>query len=219
MGPHFFKCGKCPRPQPLHPRPRRLQWGRTFSSAESRQSAVRQPLREKALQWGRTFSSAESPFSESNDISILSRFNGAALFQVRKVFQADLPFSAQSLLQWGRTFSSAESSKLANSPTRQNAKLQWGRTFSSAESEYWESHFRRTIPRLQWGRTFSSAESNPLHRFVALALTSFNGAALFQVRKETKKAPPQMRRGWLQWGRTFSSAERTGCGALRSCPR
>ena len=62
----------------------RLQWGRTFSSAESRE-VVEEMMRVKAvLQWGRTFSSAESRDNPSRHRSVKGRFNGAALFQVRK---------------------------------------------------------------------------------------------------------------------------------------
>ena len=39
-------------------------------------------------------------------------------------------------------------------------------------------------------------------------MTSFNGAALFQVRKVgSRRRHPRWKRNWLQWGRTFSSAE------------
>ena len=37
MGPHFFKCGKIRSGSSCEPRPQRLQWGRTFSSAERRE--------------------------------------------------------------------------------------------------------------------------------------------------------------------------------------
>ena len=59
MGPHFFKCGKQVLPLQLTNRLRRLQWGRTFSSAES-------------------------PKGDKGDKGDTGGFNGAALFQVRK---------------------------------------------------------------------------------------------------------------------------------------
>ncbi len=59
MGPHSFKCGK-------KSPPRRISTGANW------------------LQWGRTLSSAESPPFSAFGRSI-GRFNGAALFQVRKV--------------------------------------------------------------------------------------------------------------------------------------
>ena len=84
------------------------------------------------------------------------RFNGAALFQVRK---ADSPLQLRIIarrLQWGRTFSSAESKLVKN---RQSVikELQWGRTFSSAERGK-VMQIINTDGLLQWGRTFSSAE-------------------------------------------------------------
>ena len=206
MGPHFFKCGNSiafgystSPPQcfngaalfqvrkltnrsiqrltaPL------LQWGRTFSSAEIAVSMERCQW-SGVLQWGRTFSSAE--------IKVMRRIK-----------------NEDGLLQWGRTFSSAEIGK-GKAKERQRKSLQWGRTFSSAEirvrlSVLWRRKW------LQWGRTFSSAEiprqtlrykpatkaSMGPHFFKCgnsisfcsfhQRLWSFNGAALFQVRKYEK---------------------------------
>ena len=45
----------------------------------------------------------------------------------------------------------------------------------------------------------------------------FNGAALFQVRKESSRLIAVADDAKLQWGRTFSSAERDSC-VLRFCP-
>ena len=65
--------------------PPKLQWGRTFSSAESLDGGDDTDSPQVTLQWGRTFSSAES----LQFFILLLRqnliFNGAALFQVRKV--------------------------------------------------------------------------------------------------------------------------------------
>ena len=59
MGPHFFKCGKVRGVPDWVTWPTKLQWGRTFSSAERTAGTTRE---------------------EKNSQS----FNGAALFQVRK---------------------------------------------------------------------------------------------------------------------------------------
>ena len=63
-------------------------------------------------------------------------------------------------------------------------QLQWGRTLSSAESL--DDVAQDTINNrvLQWGRTLSSAESHHLQRNGNSAGECFNGAALFQVRKD-----------------------------------
>ena len=60
-----------------------LQWGRTLSSAEVPYT-VRSDAGWKELQWGRTLSSAEVHDRILAKIPLLKRFNGAALFQVRK---------------------------------------------------------------------------------------------------------------------------------------
>ena len=74
--------------------------------------------------------------------------------------------------------------KATNTKIRTNFRvtLQWGRTFSSAESESIR-RLRWMTPSLQWGRTFSSAESRHAGDLSYARRTSFNGAALFQVRK------------------------------------
>ena len=62
----------------------RLQWGRTLSSAERIQ---RHPQSHgiHRLQWGRTLSSAERNSARLMELPASNGFNGAALFQVRKV--------------------------------------------------------------------------------------------------------------------------------------
>ena len=137
---------------------------------------------------------------------------GPHFFKCGKRHQAGHRQRTSGRLQWGRTFSSAE--KFAGCGTAMHAAvLQWGRTFSSAE--------KKTVRllqfiglRLQWGRTFSSAEKNrPLHRHDA-EFACFNGAALFQVRKNRPASPRWEMIGSLQWGRTFSSAEKRDVSAV-----
>ena len=86
-----------------------LQWGRTLSSAESG-FWNRRLLRDRlSLQWGRTLSSAESLYASNFTVAAELRFNGAALFQVRKADSAAMKPKSLLVLQWGRTLSSAES--------------------------------------------------------------------------------------------------------------
>ena len=134
-----------------------LQWGRTFSSAE-RSRPLKVQRMDGELQWGRTFSSAESRHLPPSGRSPITRFNGAALFQVRK--DKDIAEDIQ-----------------------EGGTLQWGRTFSSAESADYEKAATDGV-KLQWGRTFSSAESVGLLGVAVEVVVGFNGAALFQVRKE-----------------------------------
>ena len=159
-----------------------------------------------------------------------NRFNGAALFQVRKATTAAASRMWGATLQWGRTLSSAESLLVKRLPSG-CVPLQWGRTLSSAESEPANINPDAELV-LQWGRTLSSAErqakrdgratnraaSMGPHSFKcgksaklapadALQI-SFNGAALFQVRKVLDILASLWRALPLQWGRTLSSAER-----------
>ena len=86
------------------------------------------------------------------------RFNGAALFQVRKVPANRSAEDGLQQLQWGRTLSSAESdNRLSKKELRE--RLQWGRTLSSAERTPTPTPQDGLHP-LQWGRTLSSAESH-----------------------------------------------------------
>ena len=110
-----------------------------------------------------------------------SRFNGAALFQVRKARQSQTHGCHRTSLQWGRTLSSAESFFRCQG-SYLTSILQWGRTLSSAERIVC-CVCLIPIRFLQWGRTLSSAESFISNHIDACALSPFNGAALFQVRK------------------------------------
>ena len=84
-----------------------LQWGRTLSSAEViLVGACR--IQTGALRWGRTLSSAEVNHLLCFFHFLAVRFNGAALFQVRKSFGEKETPAGGLLLQWGRTLSSAE---------------------------------------------------------------------------------------------------------------
>ena len=136
--------------------PAKLQWGRTFSSAESRLHHWNYPRRlvasmgphffkcgKEAKEWmlesikqmasmGPHFFKCGKSKPKASGPRRVRRFNGAALFQVRKVDLLIAQLGDNEKLQWGRTFSSAESPHgiLAR---LQPSKLQWGRTFSSAE--------------------------------------------------------------------------------------
>ncbi len=119
MGPHSFKCGKRQTWMQPHSLPlAMLQWGRTLSSAE------------------RKIVSPMSPFADT-------RFNGAALFQVRKVATRRSIAAGRRRLQWGRTLSSAERVPIIPPFYFHSHSLQWGRTLSSAERSFSISLFWR----------------------------------------------------------------------------
>ena len=86
-----------------------------------------------ALQWGRTLSSAETADVCQDAVLKIWGFNGAALFQVRKLVRMLDADGDENGLQWGRTLSSAETAAEQGIPARL-LRLQWGRTLSSAET-------------------------------------------------------------------------------------
>ena len=113
----------------------------------------------------------------------IRRFNGAALFQVRKVRRDRWTSFRQSIASMGPHFFKCGKSKYTPAPTSSARELQWGRTFSSAE---------------RWKKG----------NLCGVLCFCFNGAALFQVRKGMNPAAHVLHVFVLQWGRTFSSAER-----------
>ncbi len=232
MGPHSFKCGKRRRRMPGKPGKPALQWGRTLSSAERRRGDTLGAFRLRNASMGphsfkcgkrpipakygwstnasmgpHSFKCGKRPRGSSTGLSALPGFNGAALFQVRKVHRLPLyapnthrasmgphsfkcgkncrrrrlecrrcSFNGAALFQVRKGTANRK-----NNPWTES--LQWGRTLSSAE----RAVQKPTSPgsrRLQWGRTLSSAE-RPFQRITWSGFTfGFNGAALFQVRKD-----------------------------------
>ncbi len=121
------------------------------------------------------------------------RFNGAALFQVRKVsptrfrFTPAVCFNGAALAECGMASMGPHSfkcGKLACALSFNGAALSAERADLDVEASMGPHSFKCGKRRLRLRR---------------LSCVCFNGAALFQVRKEKWK---------LQWGRTLSSAER-----------
>ena len=156
MGPHFFKCGKSSAHRYFPAGNVRLQWGRTFSSAE------REPVANLSSVTASCFNGAalfqvRKEMCQNNWQTSGTRFNGAALFQVRKVVH-------EYVMVWGRRrrFNGAALFQVRkedgqSAGTTLFLMLQWGRTFSSAERANTARSLKWTS-LLQWGRTFSSAE-------------------------------------------------------------
>ena len=142
-------------------------------------SAIPRVCRSRDLQWGRGFSSADTRTFDGGDMIYLA-FNGAADFHPR-IRTAGTPLQrAAADLQWGRGFSSADTTKAA-ALVGHIRFLQWGRGFSSADTckTRWKSTKKcpsmgpRIFIRgyisapstcapgrsLQWGRGFSSADT------------------------------------------------------------
>ena len=231
MGPHFFKCGKFINKYGYSGWRGKLQWGRTFSSAESiglfsgggfgrvsfNGAALFQVRKvpeweqvegEKGeLQWGRTFSSAESSTLISDTKIIGKGFNGAALFQVRKASAyLSAAVSAESASMGPHFFKCGKS---VNNPTFDRpvtVTLQWGRTFSSAESTP-ARNLKPLLVSASMGPHFFKCGKGDSLESAGNGAISFNGAALFQVRKGRPVSASITYPVTLQWGRTFSSAE------------
>ena len=206
-----------------------LQWGRTLSSAESAEG-ISEAQAAKELQWGRTLSSAESEngrkiveeramasmgphsFKCGKGISCAtsSRRKSASMgphsFKCGKVDWLFYTPLASLFASMGPHSFKCGKARRVLACRRRGAPLQWGRTLSSAESPPKDPSKLEAF-ELQWGRTLSSAESRHPPRRKRQAGNRFNGAALFQVRKETNSAFGSDKEAMLQWGRTLSSAE------------
>ena len=106
MGPHFFKCGKWQGLRMAGYSGTGASMGPHFFKCGN-QNLSHKFVPNKKLQWGRTFSSAENRRQTRHHRASIS-FNGAALFQVRKNQRNTHGRFGVARLQWGRTFSSAE---------------------------------------------------------------------------------------------------------------
>ena len=134
MGPHFFKCGKGCRAPRLPQKPGALQWGRTFSSAERFSCRGRNSVLRRASMGPHFFKCGKS-IDQKNKLRVRARFNGAALFQVRKVCVTATCDKAVTLASMGPHFFKCGKNVVAGFCLHVFYQLQWGRTFSSAESE------------------------------------------------------------------------------------
>ena len=134
---------------------RRLQWGRSLSTAER---AARESARQAAvlLQWGRSLSTAESRRRPSED---------------------DRPRG----LQWGRSLSTAESQGLNVFRQRVDAASMGPQSFDCGKDVRVRLGVKKLL-LLQWGRSLSTAERSK-HQWSGAFVTSFNGAAVFRLRK------------------------------------
>ena len=156
MGPHFFKCGNQPNRSSISPCSFRfngaalfqvrkrwcvtlkyrlnppLQWGRTFSSAETDYSQP-QGLLAARLQWGRTFSSAETRMTMNKETKITFASMGPHFFKCGNSCQR-VPGGARGHASMGPHFFKCGNSAGQAFLPRHPERLQWGRTFSSAET-------------------------------------------------------------------------------------
>ena len=159
------------------------------------------------LQWGRTFSSAERYQEMAKCVNELVGFNGAALFQVRKAPSQSHHPAIDSAASMGPHFFKCGKSLARNQRREERFMLQWGRTFSSAERKPNEEMRANRTAGLQWGRTFSSAESAAAEAAKPTIVAASMGPHFFKCGKGCGCGCLSRRQSELQWGRTFSSAE------------
>ena len=157
MGPHSFKCGNERKPcfgGVLCPW---LQWGRTLSSAETR-ARCSTISSKPSLQWGRTLSSAETVLFPADRLPLGIASMGPHSF---KCGNSAKPFHRLQL----------------------PCGLQWGRTLSSAETIAVEDVIQDAILASMGPHSFKCGNEHTGNGS-RVGWRGFNGAALFQVRKQ-----------------------------------
>ena len=201
----------------------RLQWGRGFSSADTR-APEGSPAEDVGLQWGRGFSSADTVFGDHLYVVPLASM-GPRIF-IRGYKNTRISRSSARALQWGRGFSSADTCGRRPQPTvatRFNGAADFHPRIRRAAIGAPRGYGASMGPRI----FIRGYESGP---FAAGSRACFNGAADFHPRILRRSArSPRMRhpsmgprifiRGYLpaigppmgptrlQWGRGFSSAD------------
>ena len=182
MGPHFFKCGK-------------------------KHAGLTARLNLPQLQWGRTFSSAEKQTTQSQSMPHVHASMGPHFFKCGKL-NSLVDHLYDSPASMGPHFFKCGKITAHTTPMQSMKKLQWGRTFSSAENPLTPPNKTSTCRASMGPHFFKCGKS-----FIALTLRwmiiNFNGAALFQVRKNDREPSRNSMCARLQWGRTFSSAEKS----------
>ena len=159
-----------------------LQWGRTLSSAESFS-------KHKKRRIGIIASMGPHSFKCGKRLMILARllncrgFNGAALFQVRKVLARKIFLSAKVSASMGPHSFKCGKLRIRPRACARFPSLQWGRTLSSAESFVWLAGLRFCLRASMGPHSFKCGKAAHLILPHSPPIR-FNGAALFQVRKD-----------------------------------
>ena len=120
------------------------------------------------------------------------RFNGAALFQVRKPQNYPLPWTASTQCFNGAALFQVRKQRVPPDVISNRLRLQWGRTFSSAETLISMPEIMMR-PSASMGPHFFKCGNQSERAQRVFKPTGFNGAALFQVRKRDNGAMAGMR--------------------------
>ena len=108
-------------------------------------------------------------------------FNGAALFQVRKVGDSEWTVAKEISLQWGRTFSSAERIQRASEHLLRRRSSMGPHFFKCGKRGF--DRANKQSKESSMGPHFFKCGKPPQPFFPHPHIPVFNGAALFQVRK------------------------------------
>ena len=206
MGPQLYRCGNTAGSGIHRAGPHRLQWGRNFIVAETRQSKKRNTRRQWRFNGAATLSLRKHTSCGQTPRRQAPCFNGAATLSLRKRLADSPRLRPTNWLQWGRNFIVAETrtenlmpwlcwdasmgpqlyrcgnTASACETSLARLALQWGRNFIVAETHE-AARKMLTHVRLQWGRNFIVAETRRAFAFVAVGAVGFNGAATLSLRK------------------------------------
>ena len=226
MGPQPFGCGR-DKSTTTTTATQTLQWGRNLSVAEGgaatpqKKAVGSASMGPQPFGCGRELNEPKEPGAWSASMGpqpfgcgrpparapatpIITGFNGAATFRLRKVEQSQVSLQLRRLLQWGRNLSVAEG------PV--GIFLGCGRCHASMGPQPFgcgrPNDMVVIAPRapLQWGRNLSVAEGPRPNAPCASAPARFNGAATFRLRKELCGAVARDVRGASMGPQPF------GCG-------
>ncbi len=210
MGPHSFKCGKSIEALTNKRRKHASMGPHSFKCGKLRDT---QKYREtiKRLQWGRTLSSAESAVFIASNRFLCAGFNGAALFQVRKELNGKKHDQTGKNASMGpHSFKCGKSLRCARQPIAEQASMgphsfkcgKFSARLYGARSHkcfngaaLFQVRKDDEKVRTKWRdcrasmgpHSFKCGKHTPTSKLY-LELLSFNGAALFQVRKATPRA-------------------------------
>ena len=138
----------------------------------------------------------------------ISGFNGAAVFQPRKVCDHRHLLRCITLASMGPRFFNRGKGQPAEARARRRAGASMGPRFFNRGKPTGPRHPRLRSTASMGPRFFNRGKTTGTIELWS-AMAGFNGAAVFQPRKAAASTPPARCSRPLQWGRGFSTAERT----------
>ncbi len=207
---------------------KRLQWSRRLSTSETFAMALKH-FPHPMLQWSRRLSTSETRNQQHIQKSLTTRFNGADVFQRRRLTGTRSSSRSGQGLQWSRRLSTSET-RLADHKIGNMDLLQWSRRLSTSETSLivaYDTAMERASMEptsfnvgdnavagpqstesraLQWSRRLSTSETKEhvatrkLKQSASMEPTSFNvGDGEAMTNTDEKNE--------LQWSRRLSTSE------------